>query len=215
MSYYKHIFVLLSICCVLLVFESSTGIVRTLMTGQNPFRIAAGSSTNYDQHLSTAYGANNNVIIGTTPGEEDVNNDDGDGDHPKTLNSHLVPFLLPPLASEKPLSKVTPSSSSSVRSSFQSSFVANDRSAGICSRRKTDKKVVCTPDFFFIGTSKCGTSSLAYYLQTHPMIMNVNQYNSESKESHRFNPTEELEKVKGPTATAHWFKVRNAKMVFI
>ncbi len=39
-----------------------------------------------------------------------------------------------------------------------------------------------------VGSSKCGTTSLAYYLQTHPMIMNVNQY-AESKESHRFDPS--------------------------
>lgn len=91
-----------------------------------------------------------------------------------TTNSSSVEELRP--------SKVTP------RHYAMPEFQENARQ-GQCHRRVSDSKVVCTPDFFFIGSSKCGTSSLAFYLQTHPMIMNVNQY-AETKENHRFDPSE-------------------------
>lgn len=58
----------------------------------------------------------------------------------------------------------------------------NNNRVGTCYRRIYDKKIACTPDVIFIGASKSGTTSLAYYLQSHPLIMNINQYDADSKE---------------------------------
>lgn len=68
-----------------------------------------------------------------------------------------------------------------------SSFRNETLRPGTCFRRRHDKKFACTPDFFFIGSSKSGTTSLAYYLQTHPMIVNINQYDVDTKEGHWFD----------------------------
>lgn len=67
--------------------------------------------------------------------------------------------------------------------------------AGECHVRKRDGRLACAPDFFFIGTSKAGTTSLAYYLDTHPMIVNANGVNH-GLEGHRFDPAA-LDSLKG------------------
>ena len=39
----------------------------------------------------------------------------------------------------------------------------------------------------YLGSSKSGTTSLAYYLQTHPLIVNINQFDPDTKENHWFD----------------------------
>jgi len=75
---------------------------------------------------------------------------------------------------------------------------------GKCHTRQKDGRIVCMPDFFFIGCSKAGTTSLAYYLDSHPMIVNANGINH-GWESHRFDPVE-LDSLQGVDSPGRFIK---------
>jgi hypothetical protein len=53
--------------------------------------------------------------------------------------------------------------------------------SGPCVVRKFDQRLVCHPDVMFIGSSKCGTSSIASYILQHPMLANVGNWSSNKK----------------------------------
>lgn len=54
----------------------------------------------------------------------------------------------------------------------------------------------CTPDFMLIGSSKSGTSSLAEYLQNHPLLRNVNSNCDEcTNEAHLFDTIEKTDSI--------------------
>jgi hypothetical protein len=54
---------------------------------------------------------------------------------------------------------------------------------------KMHEKRACTPDFMFIGASKAGSSSLAYYIRQHPMVRNMIKWDI-GQESHLWDRTE-------------------------
>lgn len=57
-----------------------------------------------------------------------------------------------------------------------------------CNLRQSDSKFACFPDVIYIGTSKSGTTSIAYHLSFHPLLQNViskqDQMRWRSKEGH-------------------------------
>ena len=65
-----------------------------------------------------------------------------------------------------------------------------------CVKREEDGLWACLPDVYWIGTSKSGTSSIAHYLNQHPMIQNlVGQKRAaltHSKEGHFWEVSEHL-----------------------
>ena len=65
-----------------------------------------------------------------------------------------------------------------------------------CVKREEDGLFACLPDVYWIGTSKSGTSSIAHYLNQHPMIMNIVSAKraavTHSKEGHFWEVSEHL-----------------------
>jgi hypothetical protein len=61
----------------------------------------------------------------------------------------------------------------------------------------SEKFFACTPDVMFVGASKAGTSSMAEYIQNHPMLRNVNhRCKSEcSNEAHLFDKIDSSDEI--------------------
>ena len=79
-------------------------------------------------------------------------------------------------------------------------------------RKRADGKWVCDPDIIYIGTSKSGTTSMAHYLQNHPLVRNIlSPEISEarrSKEGHFWEKSIQTELTFGDKLNMSWISSR-------
>jgi hypothetical protein len=81
--------------------------------------------------------------------------------------------------------------------SLKKSTTSNSNSSEALAILAGVKVFACTPDVMFIGASKTGTSSMAEYIQSHPMIRNVNHRCKKecSNEAHLFDKIDSSDEI--------------------